>query len=424
MTVTANELARRLRAARQALSMTQREAAQYVSESLGKPISCPAIAQMETGRRTVSLRELQYLARAYGRDMRGFLSDSFQTEDTLSVLLRTHPESLSRSLLPALRPALAVGRELSNLEKLLALDRNGEQVPRYAWNAPETRGDAVMQGERIAEAERRRLDLGTAPVPDVTDLLERQGIRAVLAALPDDVSGLILQDAETGLLIAVNAGYHLLRRRFSFAHEYAHALLDGQRRGTISRPRDAANLPEVRANAFAASFLMPEAGVKRFMQGMAKDPTARGQESFDATETVRASARYAPGTQDVTLYDAALLAHYFKVSRTAALYRLKRLRLINPAAFAALQEQERNNVGAAIAQLLDLPEPDPAEARHRFPRRFLALAVEAYRRETITRGKLRELAALVNVDNGRLERVLNQAGIHRAAPIDALVPRD
>ena len=119
MTVTANELARRLRAARQALSMTQREAAQYVSKSLGKPISRPAIAQMETGRRTVSLRELQYLARAYGRDMREFLSDSFQTEDTLSVLLRTHPESLSRSLLPALRPALAVGRELSNLEKLL-----------------------------------------------------------------------------------------------------------------------------------------------------------------------------------------------------------------------------------------------------------------------------------------------------------------
>ena len=422
MTVTANELARRLRTARQALSMTERDAAQYVSENLGKPISCPAIAQMETGQRAVSLRELQHLARAYGRDMREFLSDSFQTKDTLSVLLRTHPGILSRSLLHALRQALAVGRELSNLEQRLALDRNGERVPRYAWNAPQTRGDAVTQGERMAEAERRRLDLGTAPVPDVTDLLERQGMRTVLAALPDDVSGLMLQDAAAGILVAVNAGHHPLRRRFSFAHEYAHALLDSPQRGTVSRTRDSANLPEARANAFAASFLMPETGVERFMQGMAKGRTPHEQAFFGEAGTARAAARHAPGNRDVTLYDAALLAHYFKVSRAAAIYRLKRLRLINHATFAALQERERNNAGAAIAQLLDLPEPDPAEARNRVQRRFLALAVEAYRRETITRGKLRELAALVNVDNGRLERVLKEAGIHRVA-IDALVPR-
>ena len=423
MTVTANELARRLRTARQALSMTQRDAAQDASESLGKPISCPAIAQMETGQRAVSLWELQHLARAYGRDMREFLSDSFRTEDTLSVLLRTHPEILSRSLLHALRQALAVGRELSNLEQRLALDRNGERIPRYAWNAPQTRGDAVTQGERMAEAERQRLDLGTAPVPDMPDLLERQGIRTVLAALPDDVSGLMLQDAAAGILVAVNAGHPPLRRRFSFAHEYAHALLDCPQRGTVSRTRDSANLPEVRANAFAASFFMPKTGVERFFQGMAKGHAPHEQEFFDEAGTVRASARHAPGNRDVTLYDAALLAHYFRVSRAAAIYRLKRLHLIDHATFAALQEQERNNAGTAIAQWLDLPEPDPAEARGRVQGRFLALAVEAYRRETITRGKLRELAALANVDNGRLERVLKAAGIHRAAPINALVPR-
>ena len=424
MTVTASELARRLRVARQALSMTQRDAAQYVSESSGKPISCPEIAQMESGQRTASSLELHHLARAYGRDMREFLSESFREQDALSVLFRAHPEILNRPvLLHALRQALAVGRELSNLEKRLALDRNGEPVPYYAWNAPRTRWDAVTQGERIASDERQRLDLGAAPVTDMTDLLERQGIRTVLADLPDDVSGLMLQEAEIGVLVAVNTDHHRFRRRFSFAHEYAHALLDSQQRGTVSCTGDSANLLEVRANAFAASFLLPAKGVERFMQGMAKGQTTRGHELFNEKESVRAAARHAPGSQDVTLYDVALLAHYFKVSRPAAIYRLKNLRLINSAALAALQDQERNKVGIEMAQLLELPEPNHTETRHRFQRRFLSLAVEAYRRERITRGKLRELATLVNVDDGRLERVLKEAGIRRATPIDALVPR-
>ena len=53
-----------------------------------------------------------------------------------------------------------------------------------------------------------------------------------------------------------------LRRRFSIAHEYAHVLLDRELKAILSHARDRSSWMEVRANAFAASFLMPAEGVR------------------------------------------------------------------------------------------------------------------------------------------------------------------
>jgi hypothetical protein len=111
------------------------------------------------------------------------------------------------------------------------------------------------------------------------------------------------------------------------------------------------------------------------------------------------------------MYDVVLLAHHFGVSRSAALYRLRNLRLINASDLDALQEQDRRGLGHDVAELLGLPEPDHREARREFRRRFLALAIEAFRREEITRAKLRELAGMVDVAGGELDEVIVQAGL-------------
>jgi hypothetical protein len=55
--------------------------------------------------------------------------------------------------------------------------------------------------------------------------------------------------------------------------------------------------------------------------------------------------------------------------------------------------QEQAGKGRDLARLLALPEPDHRAAREVFRHRFLSLALEAYRREAITRSKLAELAA-------------------------------
>jgi hypothetical protein len=49
--------------------------------------------------------------------------------------------------------------------------------------------------------------------------------------------------------------------------------------------------------------------------------------------------------------------------------------------------------------------------RSEFKHRFLGLALEAFRRDEISRGKLRELAAMVGLSRSDLDRLVEDAGI-------------
>lgn len=419
MAITAGELARRLKAAREACQLTQDE----VGRHLG--LSRSTVAQMEAGNRMVSSLELDHLAYLYGRDIREFLAESFQSEDVLVALFRRHPELPGdQTMFRALRESLALGREITNLEQLLEIDRNLAAVATYPFPSPRSKWEAVQQGERVAAEERRRLGLGEAPLPDVTELLETEGIRTAQSDLPDDVSGLTLIEPEVGILVVSNLRHHVLRRRFSYAHEYAHVLLDREQRGTVSRTSERDTLLEVRANAFAAAFLLPKHGVRQLIQGLAKGRPSRQQlDVYDEEEVLRAEARSAPGSQAIQMYDVVLLAHHFGVSTAAALYRLRNLRFINQGGLAALQRQYQKGIDRDVAELLELPEPDHREARREFRRRFLALAIEAFRREQITRAKLRELAELTGTDDADLEHVLEEAGIDEPGPAGVALPK-
>ena len=66
--------------------------------------------------------------------------------------------------------------------------------------------------------------------------------------------------------------------------------------------------------------------------------------------------------------------------------------------------------------MLGLPEPDDSIVRNEFHHRFLGLALEAYRREEISRGKLRELAAMVDLTADDLDRLLEDAGLDDGEP--------
>ena len=117
--------------------------------------------------------------------------------------------------------------------------------PSYDLPQPRNIMDAVEQGNFVAEQERRRLSLGHNPIPDMSDLINSQNIWASGAELPDDMSGLFLQHSSIGLFILVNFGHPHARKRFSYAHEYAHALLDRRDPATVSREENRRNLSEV-----------------------------------------------------------------------------------------------------------------------------------------------------------------------------------
>ena len=126
-------------------------------------------------------------------------------------------------------------REYIALEELLGRDVTRVTPATYTLTAPRTRWDAIRQGERLADRERGRLELGVDPIGTLADLLERQGVRILEIALPENISGLCLHDRAHGLAIIVNSAHHPRRRRFSYAHEYCHLLADRDRGATVSR---------------------------------------------------------------------------------------------------------------------------------------------------------------------------------------------
>ena len=411
MSITQQELGRRIRAAREACLMTQDEAAKRLG------VSRPTFVQIEAGNRSVSSLELDRLAYLFGRDIREFVTDPFQEEDSLSALFRAQADVVAEPhVLEKLRECISIGRELSSLERLVGIDRDLAAVASYPLPPPKTRWEAIQQGSRLAEEERRRLGLGNGPLPDMVDLFESQSVRTGLVDLPDDVSGLTLSDRKVGLFVVANRSHHHLRRRFSFAHEYAHVVADRDRFGLISRTSERDDLIEVRANAFAANFLMPEDGARQFVAGLGKGRPSRAfAEVFDEAGSLNVEGRTEPGTQALQLYDVVQLAHHFGVSRLSALFRLRNLRLVTAAEFDQLKRLDEQGKGKQLAELLGLSEPDHAEMRSEYKHRFLGLALEAFRRDEVSHGKLLELVAMVGLSASDLDRLIEDAGIDAGA---------
>lgn len=407
MPVSQPELGRRLRVAREACGMTQ----EAVARPLG--VSRSTVAQIELGNRAVTSLELDRLANLYGSDIREFLAEEFRENDAMVALFRAHPDVVGQEqVADALRACVALGREVTNLERLLGIDRDLGAVAVYPLPAPSSRWQGVQQGDQVADQERMRLQLGIAPITNVADVLETRGVRTASVDLPEDVSGLTLSHPTVGLFVVVNSRHSFLRQRFSYAHEYGHVLLDGSRLGTISRAADRDDLIEVRANAFAASLLLPEEGVRRFMTAIGKGGPSRLQaDVFDEGDVVEVRARAAPESRAIQLYDVAELADHFGVSRLAALYRLRNLRLLSEAALEDLKGQEEAGRGRQVAALLDLREVDHETGRNEFRHRFLGLALEALRRGEISRAKLTELAGMVDLGPQEVAHLLRETGL-------------
>lgn len=404
--VSQEELGQRLRVARESAGLTQAGVAEHLS------LSRPTVADIEAGRRSVSGLELDRLSYLFGRDIRDFLGPSFNAEDALSAMFRAAPELAQDDVAESLRKTVRIGRELSKLKEALGLFESGLSAPSFSAVVPRARWDAVQQGERAAVEERRRLDLGSAPIEDLAELLEAEGVSTVWIELPADISGLTLRLRDAGLFVIVNSRHHWLRRRFSWAHELAHVRLDPDLVSGVSRVGDREDLREVRANAFAAAFLLPEDGVRQYVEALGKgEPSRSRAQLYDEAGALSVEGRSSPGSQRIQLYDVVLVAHHFKVSHKTALYRLLNLKLLKPGEFRELLASEEGGAGRRIRTLLGLPDPDHRSLRREFRHRFLGLSLEAYRRELITRGKLFELARLVEVTREEVLDLLEEAGL-------------
>lgn len=393
MTITHDQLAERVRQARETAEFTQDD----VARALG--ISRPAVAQLEAGNRRVNSVELSRLARLFGRAAGDFLADEFD-EDGVTVILRALADARKDpKVQDELSKAMAVARQIVNLEGILGVERVKPTLPTYRFRRPKGVWDAVVQGNSLAQQERQRLQLGTEPIEDLPAVIESHGVLVFELKLPETVSGFTFR-FDQNLACALNTGQPSGRQKFSLAHELCHALCDvGPADGVVTREDSEKDLRETRANAFAAAFLMPERAVRAFLAGLGK-----GLPGMVTTEEGGARRREIGGVIDP--WDAFGLARYFGTTPEAAIWRLKAIGLVDDTERNALSRQVKGGLGPRLDRRLEvtgtqaLERALAKERTRRLPRaqtRLLLLAHEALRRDEISRRKFMELADLAGL---------------------------
>jgi Zn-dependent peptidase ImmA (M78 family)/DNA-binding XRE family transcriptional regulator len=252
-----SRLGERIAAARRRLGLTQ--------EELGRPLDLDksALSRIERGERRLDSYELAVIAETLGvpagdllgtRPRRGLLAVAARLSET------THEEEV----------AAAVARVRRILELDQILDEIGIPNPRrmeqQTVDLP-TQGNARRAGRALAESLRASLGLGDEPVADLSDLVERRlGIDVALEPLGDGVSGLCIRSEEVSLVLA-NSNPVAGHQRFTLAHEVCHYLFDDPQPLLVDiQLIDSEGAAEIRANAFAAHFLMPVQGIRSYVQ--------------------------------------------------------------------------------------------------------------------------------------------------------------
>lgn len=414
MAIDQIELGRRLQSARVSCGLTQ----EFVAEKLGLPRT--AVVNIESGDRSVSTLELTKMAELYRRSLSEFLYDTPTEEDIFVVLHRLDEEFAdSLDVQKEVSNHVAICRAGHDLKELLGIaDEDGP--PEYHAMEPQSPLEAIEQGNLVATHERRRLSLGSNPLPDLAKLIAAQSIWAAKVELPDKMSGMFLHHPTFGSAILVNEGHPLSRRRFSFCHEYAHALLDRQAPASISSSRNRRDLREVRANSFAAAFLLPAEGVHTFLRHRRKTLPSRVEQIVydplapDSKELVAGRTRNAASDTRVTYQDVASLMTFFRTSYQATCYRLKSLNLVGKDELEDLLRKE--DYAKAAFELLNMFDGDPnnEEIDSRFDKDVLKLQVvnlviEAYRRAEVSKGKLRDISYVLEIGAADLLKLAEMA---------------
>lgn len=352
-------LAERLLAARKNVGITQDTAAAHLD------MSRPTFIAIEKATRRPRPEELAKLAALY--------------KTSVSTLLRQAMQP--PKLLPHLRMAFN-GEAQDQVELEIAIDKLTGFVDDYLFlenkldakpvtNFPPRIHAPVGPIERFAEhcaqEERSRLNLGAhLPIYTLREVLEDVGVHVFFDALPSKLAGLYVFVPDFGYCVLINKLHPKERRRWTMAHEYGHFLMDRDKPG-VDYLRPMLRKPENErfADAFAAAFLMPDAGVqRRFYE-----------------EVERKS--------DFNVGDLCRMADYYAVSLMPMTLRLESLSLVGRGTWDSIKES-----GVAARDLKreagvqDAPDEDSVDT---FPNRYTLLAVQAWTAEKISTGTLARL---------------------------------
>jgi Zn-dependent peptidase ImmA (M78 family) len=230
-----------------------------------------------------------------------------------------------------------------------------------------------VAADEIATLERSRLNLGQGPLVDFLGVLETEvGLRVFVLPLQDfRIAGMFAYTDRLGGCILVNGKHPRTRQAWSAAHEYAH-FLTARYRTEVTVLVDYGRKPRTEqfADLFAASFLMPAAGLRQ---------------RFNSAVHTR---------NDFTVADLCFLADQYGVSVEAMTRRLEVLDCIKAGTWKKLSG---SNFESGKAQRhLSIPAREAEGLR--LPERYCRLAVQAFEDEQITEGQLARLLRCTRVE--------------------------
>lgn len=359
------ELGLRLRISREAVGLTQAEAADRLF------ISRTTLVAIEQGKRTVKDSELIRLCDAYGVSLNTLLRKEAVHVDLLPRF-RKMPEQESSGIAEAVAILNDLVSAEVELEQLLGIERVSRLPPERSLLP----GDVRKQAEEDAQDLRKFLGLGKSPIIDLFALLDLElGVRVYFHPLSQKVSGLFAYDESLGACILINSNHRWERQVQTGAHELGHVVsarqdIDINQEGPHENSRK-----ERYANAFAPAFLMP---------------TRTVMQKFN---------EICAGSKRLTRRHVIVLAHYFGVSREGLVRRLEELGLA-PEGTWDWFEKNGGITDKQTADVLGFVRGDLASFAYKSKGslRLEMLAAQALDRELLSEG---QVASLLGID--RLE---------------------
>lgn len=343
----------------------------------GTGISMDRLKGFEAGHLEPSGDEILILADFFMEDYKYFISNqqSSASENTDS-LYRQFGNEFTKEDRRAVQEFLYICECEADVWDLL-------EDKRQPYSLPKIRPSVYTEAEEIAASV--RLFLGYKEnelLQNIFDDFRRLGLHIFRKKLSNsNLSGIFIQHPIAGKCVLINYSEDLYRQNFTVTHEIAHSIFDTSQSYNVSFTKDGKDIKEIRANHFAAAFLMPENTLKKL------------------------------NIQTWTEPILVKLAEQFRVNVIALLYRLKSLKLITLNDFERFKGLKVPMSLKADPELKNLPnkiaEAKKSVLEHGLSASYIRKCHEAYSKAFISQARLAEMLLTPEEDLKKLLALFN-----------------
>lgn len=334
-----------------------RESAGYSVEEIAKKLRMreEEYLQLETGKKSPTIRQLEYLSKYFMRPLAVFFLPEPPEEPTLSTSFRTLPKDknkFSRELHIAIRRARYYQSISNELMKELGLEVTVKRA--NLEEDPKRRAQEERQSIGLSSEEQFNWKNKYEALNAWRDAIESKGILVFQFKFPlEDARGFCLVDRGPPVIV-LNSNDDASARIFTLIHEYAHVLL---------------GIPEIYSeelsgeeknwcNVFASEFLIPEDDLKKDVDFLRiKDK------------------------KEVNLEKALeKMSKKFKVSKKAILTKLKTMSIISQEEYRKYLNSTKKPSDIKVKGFIPFEE----RCIRDIGKRFVSLLLEAKEKEIIT----------------------------------------